>query len=212
MQVASVLLMTHDNALFHHWEGLGDAWLPARGAQAADLDRWRARGNQLVVLDADLPGLSAWQPTDWQAAFSKLKVVVASMRPGDQDGQRVLTAGAVGYIHAYMPIAGIEQVLQHVSNGEIWVGHSMLSRMIHQISQRMPAGAGLDWTEGLTAREQEVARYVALGHGNQSIADSMGISERTVRAHLSAIFEKLNVTDRLSLALRVHGVDRRVDA
>src|SRR3546814_14085510 len=85
MQVASVLLMTQDNALFRHWEGLSNAWLPARGNQAADLDRWRARGNQLVVLDADLPGLSAWQPADWQAAFSKLKVVVASMHPGDQE-------------------------------------------------------------------------------------------------------------------------------
>lgn len=212
MQVASVLLMTHDNALFRHWETLGSGWLPARGTQVADLDRWRARGNQLVVLDADLPGISAWQSSDWQAAVSKLKVVVASMHPGDQEGQRVLMAGAVGYVHAYMPVAGIEQVLRHVVAGEIWVGHSMLSRMIHQISQRIPAGTGLGWAEGLTAREQEVAQYVALGHGNQSIADSMGISERTVRAHLSAIFEKLNVPDRLSLALRVHGVDRRVDA
>src|SRR3546814_11428289 len=83
MQVASVLLMTQDNALFRHWEGLSNAWLPARGNQAADLDRWRARGNQLVVLDADLPGLSAWQPADWQAAFSQLQVVVARMHPGD---------------------------------------------------------------------------------------------------------------------------------
>lgn len=210
MQVASVLLMTHDKALFRHWEALGDAWLPARGNQAADLERWRARGNQLVLIDADLPGISAWQHADWQDAVRGLKVVVASMRPGDQEGQRVLAAGAVGYIHAYMPATGIEQVLQHVSNGEIWVGHSMLSRMISQISQSMTVTT--DWTTGLTAREQEVAHYVALGHGNQSIAQSMGISERTVRAHLSAIFEKLGVTDRLSLALRVHGVARRVDA
>jgi DNA-binding NarL/FixJ family response regulator len=53
-----------------------------------------------------------------------------------------------------------------------------------------------------------VARYVALGHSNQSIADSLGITERTVRAHISAIFEKLGVTDRLMLALRVHGIDQ----
>ncbi|MBN9401292.1 MAG: helix-turn-helix transcriptional regulator, partial [Burkholderiales bacterium] len=56
--------------------------------------------------------------------------------------------------------------------------------------------------------ERDVARYVALGHSNQSIADSLGITERTVRAHISAIFEKLGVTDRLMLALRVHGIDQ----
>ena len=60
----------------------------------------------------------------------------------------------------------------------------------------------------LTVRERDVARYVALGHSNQSIADSLGITERTVRAHISAIFEKLGVTDRLMLALRVHGIDQ----
>lgn len=211
MQAVPVLLMTHDNALFRHWEGLGDAWLPARGTKTADLDRWRERGHELVVVDASLPSLSSWKLSDWQAGLRGLKGVVASMRPSDPEGQSVLMAGAVGYIHAYMPVSGIDQVLVHVARGEIWVGHSMLSRMIHEISQHMPSD-NENWAEGLTVREQEVARYVALGHGNQSIAESMGISERTVRAHLSAVFEKLNVSDRLLLALRVHGVDRRVNA
>lgn len=212
MRAAPVLLMTHDHALFQHWEKLGEAWQPARGTKPADLDHWRERCNELVLIDASLPSLAGWHAADWLAGLRGMKAVVASMRPSDVEGQSALVAGAVGYIHAYMPVAGIEQVLRHVGQGEIWVGHSMLSRMIHEISQHVSSDNSESWAEGLTAREQEVARYVALGHGNQSIAESMGISERTVRAHLSAVFEKLNVSDRLLLALRVHGVDRRINA
>jgi DNA-binding NarL/FixJ family response regulator len=58
----------------------------------------------------------------------------------------------------------------------------------------------------LTQREREIANLAANGASNQLIADNCGISERTVKAHLSAVFTKLNVSDRLQLALRVHGI------
>ena len=61
--------------------------------------------------------------------------------------------------------------------------------------------------QGLAAeREREVAQRAATGDSNQAIGTALGITERTVKAHLKAVFEKLAVTDRLQLALRVHGV------
>ena len=63
-----------------------------------------------------------------------------------------------------------------------------------------------NWRSALTPRESEVAEMAAKGASNQEIAASCGISERTVKAHLSAIFEKLGVVDRLQLALKVHGI------
>ena len=62
------------------------------------------------------------------------------------------------------------------------------------------------WRQALTQREVEIATLAAHGASNLSIASQCGITERTVKAHLSAVFEKLNVTDRLQLALRVHGI------
>ena len=56
-----------------------------------------------------------------------------------------------------------------------------------------------------------MARYAASGQSNAQIADALGITERTVKAHLSAVFEKLEVTDRLQLALRVHGISAPAD-
>jgi DNA-binding NarL/FixJ family response regulator len=62
------------------------------------------------------------------------------------------------------------------------------------------------WSEGLTQREVEIAVLAANGASNSLIASQCNISERTVKAHLSAVFSKLNITDRLQLALRVHGI------
>jgi DNA-binding NarL/FixJ family response regulator len=65
-----------------------------------------------------------------------------------------------------------------------------------------------DWAQALSSREAEVARLAAVGHSNADIAQKLLITERTVRAHLSAVFEKLHVGDRLQLALQVHGIRR----
>jgi DNA-binding NarL/FixJ family response regulator len=58
----------------------------------------------------------------------------------------------------------------------------------------------------LTAREREIAKLAARGTSNLQIAETCDISERTVKAHMSSIFDKLSITDRLQLALRVHGI------
>jgi DNA-binding CsgD family transcriptional regulator len=202
-----VLLLTADDALYRHWAALGAEWAPARGTRLAELEPWGRRG-MLALVDERVLARPAGVAAALAPFPAGLQVVVASTHPGDPDGQRALVAGAAGYIHAYMPAQGIARVLQHVMAGEIWVGKSMLSRMLSQIGQAAPE-PGQDWARDLTVRERDVARYVALGHANQSIADALGITERTVRAHVSAIFEKLGVTDRLMLALRVHGIDQR---
>jgi DNA-binding NarL/FixJ family response regulator len=67
------------------------------------------------------------------------------------------------------------------------------------------AEAPADWSAGLTEREREVARAVASGASNKEIARRLGITERSVKAHTGAIFEKLGVRDRLQLSLVVHG-------
>ena len=59
------------------------------------------------------------------------------------------------------------------------------------------------WASSLTEREFEVAKAVALGASNKEIATQLGITERTIKAHVGAVLEKLQVRDRLQLALLV---------
>lgn len=205
--IAAVLMLTHDHALWNTWQGLSaHQWLPARGQSMEDLTRWRNQGRELVLMDADLPGLPDWADPAWQENFRDLRVVVASMRPDDTEGKHIISAGAAGYVHAYSPMQALDTVLTTVQNGSVWMGPTLLARLLRDLDQRLPKAAAEDWAAPLTAREKAVAERAAIGHSNQAIADALGITERTVRAHLSAVFEKLDVSDRLMLALKVHGI------
>jgi DNA-binding NarL/FixJ family response regulator len=76
----------------------------------------------------------------------------------------------------------------------------------HRLGQLPPAGEIDDWSALLSEREAQVARLVAAGFSNREIADRLAITERTVKAHLTAIFEKLGLRDRLQLSLRINGL------
>ncbi|MFA7669387.1 MAG: response regulator transcription factor [Burkholderiaceae bacterium] len=205
MQAVPVLLVTHDDFLWQHWRQLNGAdWLPARGNSLQDIARWRDQGRSLVLLDAGMPQLPEWDSPVWQEYLHGLKVVVGTMRPDDEEGKGVLAAGASGYVHAYSPVAALNTVLKTVMAGSVWMGPTLLARLLRQIDAHMPRQSG--WATGLTQREKEVAERAAIGHSNQAIAEALSISERTVRAHLSAVFQKLGVNDRLLLALKVHGI------
>lgn len=205
MQAVSVLLVTHDDALWEHWRQLDQAaWRPVRGRGLPDLTTWRDQDNTLVLLDAGLPQIPGWDDTAWVKHLRGLRAVVATMRTSDEEGKQVLAAGASGYVHAYSPAQALDTVLKTVNSGSVWLGPTLLARLLRDIDQRMPQKG--DWAQGLTDREKEVAERAAKGHSNQAIADALSITERTVRAHLTATFEKLGVTDRLMLALKVHGI------
>ncbi|WYX49372.1 response regulator transcription factor [Achromobacter xylosoxidans] len=211
MKSVPVLLITHDDLLWQHWRALDPArWLAGRGRGLADLQRWREQGRALAVLDTDLPRLPSWQDPAWNAQLAGLQVVVASASPNDEQGAQALGAGALGYCHSYAPAPALAQALEVVASGGIWMGRSLVTRLLRLVTER--AQDSRSWDNGtLTERETTVARYAASGQSNAQIADALGITERTVKAHLSAVFEKLEVTDRLQLALRVHGISAPAD-
>jgi DNA-binding NarL/FixJ family response regulator len=91
--------------------------------------------------------------------------------------------------------------------GEIWVPRQLITKLIGELARESNAGthtfsfAGNSAIEHLTPREIQVAEMVHRGGNNKSIARTLDISERTVKAHLSAIFRKLDIENRLHLAL-----------
>lgn len=207
MQEVPVLMLTQDPAMWQHWRGLAAlGWQPSRGISVNDLQSWRASGQQLVMLDTAHPELSAWQGKDVHKAFEGLKVLVLSPHPNDAEGQQVLARGACGYAHTHLAADELSKILKSIDNGAIWMGRSLLQKMLHDIDDRLPPPTSQAWALPLSQREVEAAQLAALGHSNLEIAQRLVISERTVRAHLSAVFEKLKVEDRLQLALKVHGI------
>lgn len=206
MNALPVLMLTQDAALWQSWQQIaGPQWLPARGQRVADLERWKQQGRSLAVLDAALPQLPAASDAQWSALLQDARVLVLSNRPSDEEGRQLLAKGACGYAHALSSAHTLSQMLQSMADGNIWLGRSLLQRLLRDVDARLPEPDD-HWVQTLSPREQEVARYASLGESNAQIAERMSISERTVRAHLSAVFEKLHVSDRLMLALKVHGI------
>ena len=209
MTALPVLMLTQDATLWQEWQQIaGPQWMPARGQTLADLQRWKQQGRTVVVLDAALPSLPEPTASRWNELLKDLQVLVLSNRPSDEEGRNLLSRGACGYAHAQSSSEVLSRMLQSMAGGNIWLGRSLLQRLLRDVDARLPEQES-DWAEPLSAREQEVARYASLGDSNAEIAERMSISERTVRAHLSAVFEKLQVQDRLMLTLKVHGIGRR---
>ncbi|HEX7642119.1 MAG TPA: response regulator transcription factor [Burkholderiaceae bacterium] len=136
-------------------------------------------------------------------------LIVLSDTPSDDEGMQAFSAGARGYCNSHASEAVLRQVFAVVSQGGLWIGESLMERLLVGISRLPPAPAGAQpstkngWHEKLTEREWEVARAVAAGASNKEVARQLGITERTVKAHVGVILGKLEVPDRLHLALRI---------
>lgn len=162
----------------------------------------------------DLVWLATTHP-DWLKLLGRLRtelphcqVVVLSNVPDSTEGLRAIDRGARGYCHAYaVPVLFLD-VVRVVEQGGLWVGPELLERVVAAARDLLgrtsapPEVAGPDLSV-LSLREAEVARAVVAGKSNKEVADQLFISERTVKAHLSAVFEKLGVRDRLQLVLRL---------
>ena len=204
------VLLTHDKGLQAHWtRALGKPNLTVT-AQIVDFSHWMPVRPSILWVDMSIPGFSTWQAEPWPVALKNesVRIVAASSNPNDAQAMAALDAGCAAYVHAYSDAGTLKQVRDVVHAGQVWIGRSLMQRLLHGVSQLANAHAVQhhDWSEGLTPREVEVAKLAAGGASNQAIASQCHISERTVKAHLSAAFSTLNIADRLQLALRVHGI------
>lgn len=134
---------------------------------------------------------------------------ITTLRPGtavlvltgtatDKDVIPAIRAGAVGYLLKDSSAAELVRGIRRVARGETSVDSTVARRLLQEVSrQREPAPA----QETLTRRELEVLRLLAAGLSNRGMADQLGISERTVRSHMSHILGKLQLNSRMQAAL-----------
>lgn len=135
-------------------------------------------------------------------------IIALGDQPNDEEALACFSAGARGYCNSHAVPALLRNVAEVVLQGGLWIGESLMRRLLQgtaHIAVPAPKGAPADWAALLTARERQVALAVAAGASNKEIARQLNITERTIKAHTSAIFGKLSVRDRLQLSLIVHG-------
>lgn len=203
MNHRSAALLTEDETVFARFRQLGGDWAVHRLSSVQAITGLPPQ--QILVIDSACSALPGMKDPSWRAWAARLPLIITSSAPNDEEGLRYLELGASGYCHAYASPASLQQVLEVVASGEQWVGRSLLKRLLHGLNTAHQTQTE-NWAQRLSERETEVARLAAAGDSNQSIASALNITERTVKAHLSACFEKLGVNDRLQLALKVHGI------
>lgn len=138
--------------------------------------------------------------------YPDAKVVVLANTPSHAETLQALSAGAMGYAHAYSAPEMLKEIRTVIHHGGIWLGQQLLKRLIEtsvKLAGNRPEVVE-ELLERLTSREKEVAIEAAKGLSNKEIARGLNITERTVKAHLAKIFERLGVKDRLQLALMLN--------
>ncbi len=139
-------------------------------------------------------------------AYPDAKIVVLANTPSHAETLQALSAGAIGYAHAYSAPEMLKEIRTVIHHGGIWLGQQLLKRLI-ETSVKLTGNRSEVVEEllgRLTSREKEVAIEAAKGLSNKEIARGLKITERTVKAHLAKSFERLGVKDRLQLALMLN--------
>jgi DNA-binding NarL/FixJ family response regulator len=127
--------------------------------------------------------------------------------PEEAEAFSLLNAGVHGYCHVKAAPEQLREIALVVEHGGLWMPPKLMQRFLALSTRVIPAAApDSPQLNDLTSRELMVAEQVAHGASNREIAEALEITERTVKAHLSAIFEKLGVRDRVQLALRMNNI------
>ncbi len=124
--------------------------------------------------------------------------------PTYEQAVRLLQLGYRAYGNRHMNRANFMQAIAAVYGGQVWLPPSILHRMIATFAHTQEnESRERPFLEQLSTREREVAQWVAKGMANKEIADSMKITVRTVKAHMTSILSKTGIRDRLELALKM---------
>ena len=128
-------------------------------------------------------------------------VIAFANEPNNSEGLQLFQQGIKGYLNTFANVERIEQALVTIRAGSIWLGQNVMQAMIQSLINENQSKDG--WKNLLTEREQEVTTLVLEAQSNKDIAKKLEITERTVKAHLHNVFEKLEVSDRLALVLKI---------
>jgi two-component system, NarL family, nitrate/nitrite response regulator NarL len=202
----AILLSSANRAVIARWSDLL-ASCPLE--QASSLEELKSqcmvKAFDLVLLHrplVDLPSFAELRKSAPSARFFLL-----SDQPNEGEGLDFLKIGIAGYGNTYISPSRLSEAIRIIAGGGVWLGQQVIQKLILEMAARAKVQATPDAAQkltGLTRRELKVAEMVAQGRTNLEIAADLEITERTVKAHLTSVYEKTKTGNRLSLALLIN--------
>jgi DNA-binding NarL/FixJ family response regulator len=163
----------------------------------------------VLLLHLDLADLEG---TKGIARLMKLnpatRIIVLSGEISDDGELALFRIGVRGCCCSDIDPQLLKSVVVAIKQGELWIRRTLTPRLLDELGARMrddsdTRRANVARLADLTRREREIAELIGNGECNKQIARQLTITERTVKAHLTEIFRKLGIADRLKLALLV---------
>src|SRR5205807_303079 len=179
-----------------------------------DATRWAGLKDRIVrlkptvvLLDVSLPGrgkMSRIAPI--VQSVPQIKLILLSQTPQDRESLLALRLGARGYCPWILPTPLMRRIIEKVCSGEVWVRRKLMATILEEVVSQSASQPAVvrDFSpsqSGLTSREREIAHLLVKGATNKEIAIDLSLSEKTVKGHMTALFRKLGVGNRLRLAL-----------
>lgn len=165
-------------------------------AEASDLEGARryVRGHRpdVLVLDLNMPGGSSLDGIpEIRAECPETQIVVLTMQDEPAYARHALGAGALGYVLKESAESELVEAIRRAAEGDTYLNPRLGARVAAEPAPGLP--------DGLSGREVEVLRMIALGHTNSEIAEQLYLSVRTVETHRSHIQQKLRLGSRAEL-------------
>jgi DNA-binding NarL/FixJ family response regulator len=136
-----------------------------------------------------------------------LRLIVMGPEATDEAILAAIGAGAKAYLEASATAQQVEQAIEIVSQGSIWAPRRVLSLFVDRVTRPTARAAPVSPIR-FTTREKEVLKLLVAARSNREIAKSLGIEERTVKAHVAKLMRKVGVENRI--ALSIHAITHSI--
>ncbi len=181
------------------------------GSAPKAMESIQALQPDMAIVDISLKGTNGIELIkNLKAQYPSLPVLALSMHDESLYAERVLRAGAKGYVMKQEPTEKVMMAIRQVLDGDIFLSDAMRSRMLRKfVSGTPPSHTGSD-VDRLSDRELEVFQMIGSGKGTRQIANELHLSIKTVETYRAHIKEKLNLNDSMELVhLAVQWVDQQ---